>query len=148
MFFFLGCLVSQSSIFSGYITHQLPPHILQFGTRLQIFFASSLGQDTLDSSWKKSCTTWDLYINLCLGKKISVKIWDVYRISCLDGFVNHQQYHVYNPNGCRYKIAESRKVPVDLNSMRQCLAEGHVRARQTRPRHKYECLWSLGDREI
>lgn len=25
----------------------------------------------------------------------------------------------------RYKIAESRKVPVDLNSMRQCLAEGH-----------------------
>eukprot|EP00435_Cladocopium_sp_Y103_P014191 s2521_g3.t1 len=25
----------------------------------------------------------------------------------------------------RYKIAESRKVPVDLSSMRQCLAEGH-----------------------
>ena len=24
----------------------------------------------------------------------------------------------------RYKIAESRKVPVDLSSMRQCLAEG------------------------
>ena len=36
------------------------------------------------------------------------------------------RYHeCLTPNGCRYKIAESRKVPVDLNSMRQCLAEGH-----------------------
>ena len=26
----------------------------------------------------------------------------------------------------RYKIAESRKVPVDLSSMRQCLAEGRA----------------------